>query len=150
MVTGADLVREQLLVASGQRLSMRQSELAVRGAAVECRVNAEDPSCGFVPAPGLLDEFEPPGGPFVRVDTHAYAGYRIPSAYDSLLAKTIVWAPDREQALARMTRALRDFRVRGRGVRTTVDFLLETINHPLFVDAKHDTNVVEAMLADRE
>jgi acetyl-CoA carboxylase, biotin carboxylase subunit len=148
LVTGVDLVREQLLVARGEQLSLRQSDVAVRGAAVECRVNAEDPSRGFIPAPGRLDEFEPPGGPFVRVDTHACAGYRIPSAYDSLLAKAIVWAPDREQALARMARALRDFRIHGGGVRTTIEFLLETINHPLFRDGKHDTSLAESILAD--
>jgi acetyl-CoA carboxylase biotin carboxylase subunit len=148
MVTGIDLVRQQLLVAAGEPLAFAQSEVVVRGVAIECRVNAEDPARGFAPAPGVLDTFEPPGGPFVRVDTHGYPGYRIPPNYDSLLAKTVVWAPDREQAMDRMTRALHEFRIAGRGVRTSIDFLCAAIDHPLFRAAKHDTTLTEAVLGE--
>ncbi|GAB3435952.1 acetyl-CoA carboxylase biotin carboxylase subunit [Flindersiella endophytica] len=148
LVSGLDLVREQILVAGGERLSVGQDDVDLRGVAVECRVNAEDPRRGFIPTPGNLEEFRPPGGPFVRVDTHGRPGYRIPSDYDSLLAKTIVWAPDRTQALTRMARALREFRIAGPGVCTTIEFLLTTLEHPLFQAAKHDTSLVETVLAE--
>jgi acetyl-CoA carboxylase biotin carboxylase subunit len=146
MVTGIDLVREQILIASGDRLTLRQSDVRLHGVAVECRVNAEDPSRGFMPTSGVVTEFQPPAGPFVRVDTHGYPGYRIPADYDSLLAKVIVWAPDRAQALARMNRAIAEFTVAGPGIATTGTFLRETIDHPLFRAAKHDTGLVELLL----
>jgi acetyl-CoA carboxylase, biotin carboxylase subunit len=144
-VMGLDLVREQLLVASGARLTMRQSDLTARGAAIECRINAEDPARAFAPAPGTVDEFSPPAGPFVRVDSHCYPGARVTADYDPLLAKIIVWAPDRDQAIARMDRALGELRVRGRGLYTTTGFLREVLAHPLFRDAKHATGLVDAM-----
>jgi acetyl-CoA carboxylase biotin carboxylase subunit len=146
MVTGIDLIRQQLLVAAGEPLGFTQSDVLSRGVAIECRVNAEDPSRNFAPAPGLLETFTTPAGPFVRVDTHGYPGYRIPPQYDSLLAKTVVWAPDREQAIARMTRALEEFRIAGPGVHTSVDFLRSALDHPLFRAARHDTSLVEAIL----
>lgn len=148
LVTGIDIVREQITIAAGLPLSFRQSEVVSRGVAVECRVNAEDPDQDFAPAPGLLAEFVPPGGPFVRVDTHAYPGWVVGPDYDSLLAKTAVWAPDREQALARMDRALSEFRVNGPGVRTTLGFLRRTVAHPLFQTARHTTGMVGAMTAE--
>ncbi|WFB06768.1 acetyl-CoA carboxylase biotin carboxylase subunit [Streptomyces sp. LX-29] len=142
MVTGIDIVREQLLIAAGQPLTMRQEDVRRRGVAVECRVNAEDPARDFVPAPGRLTEFVPPGGPFVRVDTHAFPGWRVGPDYDSLLAKTVVWAPDREQALARMDRALGEFRVSGEGVTTTLGFLRRTLARPEFRSATHTTGLI--------
>ncbi|MEV6982150.1 biotin carboxylase N-terminal domain-containing protein [Sphaerisporangium sp. NPDC051017] len=147
MVTGVDLVREQLLAAAGQRLSLRQEDLTGAGVAIECRVNAEDPARGFLPTPGLIEGFVPPGGPFTRVDTHAAAGTRITADYDPLLAKVSVWAPTRAQALARADRALGEFAVRGPGVRTNVAFLREVLTHPLFRYAKHTTSLVEQMMA---
>jgi acetyl-CoA carboxylase biotin carboxylase subunit len=147
--TGIDLVREQLLIAAGHPLGFTAGDVVRRGVAVECRVNAEDPLRGFAPAPGELTEFEPPGGPFTRVDTHGRVGMRITPDYDSLLAKVIVWAPDREQALARMRRALAEFQVSGRGISTTIPFLAEIIDHPLFQDGKHSTSLVEQVLATR-
>ncbi|WKX73256.1 acetyl/propionyl/methylcrotonyl-CoA carboxylase subunit alpha [Streptomyces sp. XD-27] len=144
MITGVDIVREQLLIAAGQRLSLRQEDVVRRGVAVECRVNAEDPERDFSPAPGRLTEFVTPGGPFVRVDTHAYPGFLVGPHYDSLLAKTVVWAPDREQALARMDRALGEFRVGGEGVRTTVGFLRRTLARPEFRSATHTTGLIGA------
>ncbi|HEX5405558.1 MAG TPA: acetyl-CoA carboxylase biotin carboxylase subunit [Pseudonocardiaceae bacterium] len=149
MVTGIDLVAEQLRVASGERLSIRQQDVVSTGAAIECRINAEDPERDFAPAPGLIEEFVPSGGPFVRVDTHGFAGYRMPASYDSLLAKLVVWAPTREQARHRMDRALAEFRISGPGVHTTIGFLRETIRHPAFAAAEHSTAIVEQMLDAR-
>lgn len=149
MVTGIDIVREQILIAAGQPLSIRQEDVVRRGVAIECRVNAEDPDREFIPAPGLLTEFIPPGGPFVRVDTHAFPGWRMGPDYDSLLAKTVVWAPDREQALARMDRALGEFRVTGEGVRTTLGFLRRTLAHPDFRSATHTTGLIGTMSAEK-
>ncbi|SBT42862.1 acetyl-CoA carboxylase biotin carboxylase subunit [Micromonospora auratinigra] len=146
MVTGIDLVREQLLVAAGRRLGFTQSDVTVRGAAIECRINAEDPARGFVPTPGVLTEFDLPGGPFVRVDTHARRDLRISPAYDPLIAKLIVWAPDREQAVTRMRRALGEFRIGGPGVHTTSEFLRTVLDDPLFRAGKHDTSIVDTVL----
>jgi acetyl-CoA carboxylase biotin carboxylase subunit len=147
MVCGLDLVREQLLVAAGQQLGIRQEELAPRGAAIECRINAEDPAREFAPTPGTLSTVIPSGGPFVRFDTHIFPGYRIPASYDSLLAKLVVWAPDREQAISRMRRALSEFDVSGPGVATTSGFLDGVLAHPAFRSATHDTALVAQMLA---
>ncbi|HEY0449062.1 acetyl-CoA carboxylase biotin carboxylase subunit [Actinophytocola sp.] len=142
MVTGVDLIAEQLRVASGEPLRLRQEDVVLRGAAIECRVNVEDPKRNFAPAPGTLTEFTPPGGPFVRVDTHGFTGYKVPASYDSLLAKVIAWAPNREQAIARMRRALAEFRVEGPGVHTTREFLDEVLADPEFAEGKHDTSLV--------
>ncbi|MCF2531073.1 acetyl-CoA carboxylase biotin carboxylase subunit [Yinghuangia soli] len=144
MTTGIDLVQEQLRIAAGEPLSLRQEDVAVRGSAIECRVNAEDPERDFRPTPGTLTEFVPPGGPFVRVDTHAYPGWRVGPDYDSLVAKVVVWAPDREQARARADRALAEFRVDGAGVRTTIPFLRQMLAHPAFAAAAHTTGLVAA------
>jgi acetyl-CoA carboxylase, biotin carboxylase subunit len=147
MVTGLELVREQLRVAAGYPLDWRQADVSPRGVAMECRINAEDPTRRFAPTPGLLAEFVPAGGPFTRVDTHAYTGMRVTPHYDPLLAKVTVWAADRGQALARMTRALTEFRIAGPGVRTTISFLREVLAHPLFRDGKHTTSLAEDMVA---
>ncbi|WP_040872021.1 acetyl-CoA carboxylase biotin carboxylase subunit [Nocardia exalbida] len=146
MVTGIDLIAEQIRVAAGQPLGIAQEEIVLRGAAIECRINAEDPAAEFAPAPGILAEFTPPGGPFVRVDTHAHAGYPIPPHYDSLLAKLVVWAPDRDRALARMRRALAEFRISGARVATTRDFLYEVLDHPAMRAATHTTGLVDELL----
>ena len=111
--------------------------------------HAEDPDRGFVPAPGVLERFVPPGGAFVRVDTHGYQGYRVPASYDSLLAKVVVWAPDRAQAIERMDRALAEFTVSGPGVRTTAAFLRDVIRHPVFRAGEHSTAFVDQVLAER-
>ena len=149
MVTGVDLVQEQIRIAAGEPLSLLQSDVRLDGASVEARINVEDPDRNFVPAPGLLTEFVPPGGPFVRVDTHGYAGYKVPADYDSLLAKLVVWAPDRRQALARLRRALEEFRISGPGVRTTAGFLAELVADPVFAAGEHSTSIVEDVLAGR-
>jgi acetyl-CoA carboxylase, biotin carboxylase subunit len=147
MVTGIDLVTEQIKIAADWLLELTQDQLEPRGVAIECRINAENPQAGFAPSPGRIDEFVPAGGPFVRVDTHVHAGYPVPPNYDSLLAKLIVWAPDRDWAIARMLRALSEFRVTGHRMHTTIDFLAEVIDHPRFRAATHSTALVEEILA---
>ncbi|GAA2795546.1 acetyl-CoA carboxylase biotin carboxylase subunit [Kitasatospora paracochleata] len=148
MVTGIDLVREQLLVAAGRHLAFRQEDVVFRGAAVEARVNAEDPAREFVPTPGQLTEFTPPGGQFVRVDTHARTGWTVGPDYDSLLAKTIAWAPDRERAIARLDRALAEFRIDGPGVHTTTEYLRHTLADHRYRAGRHTTGLVAEMAAE--
>jgi acetyl-CoA carboxylase, biotin carboxylase subunit len=151
LVTGLDLVAEQLHVAAGGRLRLAQGDVVRRGAAIECRVNAENPDRDFAPTPGTIAVLDLPGGPFVRVDTAARAGARISASYDSLVAKVVVWAPDRDGALARMRRALREFDIRagfearGEGLHTTRDFLLTVLDDPDFVAGTHTTALVESL-----
>lgn len=147
MVTGVDLVHEQLHVAAGVPLRWRQEEIRPHGVAVECRVNAEDPDRGFAPTPGRLDRFVPPGGPFTRVDTHGRPGYVVGPHYDSLLAKVAVWAPDRELALDRLERALGEFEVAGPGVRTTIPFVRRVLDDAEFRKGRHTTGLVDRLLA---
>jgi len=146
MVTGLDLVAEQLRVAAGEPLSMTAADIVRRGAAIECRINAEDPDRDFAPAPGKVREFVPAAGPFVRVDTHLRPGDTIAPEYDSLLAKLVVWAPDRDGAIARMQRALTEFQVAGENVRTTRDFLLRVLDDPEFRAGRQDTSLVTRLL----
>ncbi|MCL6638011.1 MAG: acetyl-CoA carboxylase biotin carboxylase subunit [Alicyclobacillus sp.] len=129
-VTGVDLVREQILVAAGEPLSVQQADIQLRGHAIECRINAEDPDHQFMPSPGVIRDYLPPGGIGVRVDSAVYPGYRVPPYYDSLLAKLIVWAPTRLQAIDRMLRALTEFRVEG--VKTTIPFHQKVMRNPRF------------------
>jgi acetyl-CoA carboxylase biotin carboxylase subunit len=141
--TGIDLVREQLRIASGLPLVMRQEDVAPRGCAIECRINAEDPAADFAPTAGRIDEFSPAAGPFTRVDTHGYPGMLVSADYDPLIAKVIVWGPDREQALQRMDRALAEFRISSVSVRTTAEFLRTVLRNPEFVAARHTTALVD-------
>ena len=141
MVTGFDLVKEQIRVAAGEPLSFPAGFSCLRGHAIECRVNAEDPYRNFQPSPGLITAYHPPGGPGVRVDTHVYAGYRVPPHYDSLLAKVIVHGRDRHEALRRMGQALDSFILEG--VTTTIPFLARVIRHPDFVAGTVDTRFLE-------
>lgn len=137
MVTGFDLVKEQIRIAAGEKLSFTFYNQRLRGHAIECRVNAEDPSRNFQPCPGTITAFHPPGGPGVRVDTHIYAGYTVPPYYDSLIAKVIVHGIDRAEALARMRQALDSFVVEG--VTTTIPVLRRILDHPDFVAGRVDT-----------
>jgi acetyl-CoA carboxylase biotin carboxylase subunit len=146
MVTGIDIVREQLRLAAGEPLGLAQPDVQPRGVAIECRLNAEDPGRDFAPTPGTIDDFVPAAGPFVRVDTHIRPGDVVPPDYDSLLAKLIVWAPDRAAAIARMRRALAEFRIAGKTVRTTRDFLLTVMDDPRFRAASHSTMLVDQLL----
>jgi acetyl-CoA carboxylase biotin carboxylase subunit len=142
MVTGFDLVKEQIRVAAGERMSIPQGDFSrLRGHAIECRVNAEDPYRNFQPSPGLITAYHPPGGPGVRVDTHIYAGYSVPPHYDSLLAKVIVHGRDRTEALARMGQALDSFILEG--VTTTIPFLSRVIRNREFVAGEIDTKFLE-------
>ncbi|GAA3292522.1 acetyl-CoA carboxylase biotin carboxylase subunit [Dactylosporangium vinaceum] len=149
MVTGVDLVREQLHVAAGRSLLLRQEDIQRRGTSIECRINAEDPDRGFAPTPGRLTDFQPPGGPFVRVDTHASTGYTVPPDYDSLLAKVVVWGPDRDQAVERMLRALAELRADGPGMATTAAFVAAVLDDPTFRAAEHGTRFVDELLTAR-
>jgi acetyl-CoA carboxylase biotin carboxylase subunit len=141
MCTNFDLVKEQIRVAAGEPLSLVLHGNRLRGHAMECRVNAEDPARNFQPSPGLITAFHPPGGPGVRVDTHIYAGYTVPPYYDSLLAKVIVHGNDRDEAIARMRQALDSFIIEG--VTTTIPFLSRVMRHPDFVSGKIDTKFLE-------
>ena len=141
MVTGVDLITEQLRIAGGEPISVRQEDIQLRGHAIECRINAEDARHNFRPAPGRITGWLPPGGPGVRVDSHVYTGYDIPPFYDSLIGKLIVWGKDRTHALARMKRALNECAVTG--IPTTVDFHLEMIDRPEFVSGDVHTKFVE-------
>jgi acetyl-CoA carboxylase biotin carboxylase subunit len=141
MVTSFDLVKEQIRVASGEPLSFKGDGSRLRGHAIECRVNAEDPYRNFQPSPGHITAYHPPGGPGVRVDSHVYAGYTVPPYYDSLLAKVIVHGNTREEALGRMGQALDSFILEG--VTTTIPFLARVIRHPDFAAGKVDTKFLE-------
>ena len=141
MVTSFDLVKEQIRVAAGEHISFQGDGRRLRGHAIECRINAEDPYRGFQPSPGIITAYHPPGGPGVRVDTHVYAGYTVPPYYDSLLAKVIVHGNDREEALTRMGQALDSFILEG--ITTTIPFLARVIRHPDFVAGKVDTRFLE-------
>ena len=140
MITGVDLVKEQLRVAAGDGMSLRQDRLAVRGHAIEARINAEDPDHDFRPSAGVVTDVHWPGGPGVRVDSHVYAGYRIPPNYDSLLAKVIAWAPTREEAIARLDRALRETVIEG--VKTTIPFHLKILDNAFFRRGAVYTNFI--------
>ncbi len=141
MCTNFDLVKEQIRVAAGEPLSFVMNGHRLRGHAIECRVNAEDPARNFQPSPGLITAYHPPGGPGVRVDTHIYAGYTVPPYYDSLLAKVIVHGNHRQEALARMRQALDSFIIEG--VTTTIPFLGRVLRHPDFLAGKVDTKFLE-------
>jgi len=141
MITGVDLIREMIRVAEGHPLSFTQEDLAIDGWAIECRINAEDPERGFLPSPGTLQFYLPPGGIGVRVDSSAYQGFVITPHYDSMIAKLIVWAPTREEAIARMKRALAEFAVDG--IKTTIPFHLRVLNHPVFVRGDFDIKFLE-------
>ncbi len=150
MITSIDLIREQILVAAGEPLSVSQGEVRFYGHSIECRVNAEDPDNNFAPTAGRLDTYVPPGGPWTRVDSHCYPGWTVSPFYDSLIAKLIVWAPDREQAIDRMQRALGEFQIEGRGVKTTIPFHQRILAHPQFRSGDVSTDFVEQFMAEEE
>ena len=147
MVTGVDLVKEQIRIAAGEPIGIPQSGVELRGHALECRINAEDPARNFAPSPGVISIFHPPGGPGVRLDTHVYAGYRVPAQYDSLVGKLIVHAHTRDEALARMRLALDSFIIEG--IHTTIPFLRELLDNPAFIAGDIDTKFVDRLMAER-
>ncbi len=144
MITGVDIVKTGILVAAGEKLPYQQKHISINGHAIECRINAEDPDRNFAPSPGDIHRFDLPGGPGVRVDTHCVAGYRVPPNYDSLIAKLIVHADDRKAALARMSRALREFRVEG--IATTIDLHRRLMAFSGFIKADLDIHYLERLL----
>ena len=141
MVTGIDLIAEQLRIAGGEPISVLQEEIKIHGHAIECRINAEDPNQNFRPAPGRITGWLPPGGPGVRVDSHVYTGYEIPPFYDSLIGKLIVWGVDRDAALRRLRRALSECAITG--IPTTIDFHLALLDRPEFQRGDIHTKFVE-------
>jgi len=142
MITGIDLVQAQFRIAQGEKLWLKQEEIQVRGHAIEVRVNAEDPEKGFRPSIGKVETLLFPGGPGVRVDSHLYAGYQIPPHYDSLIAKIIVWAPTREEAIRRMERALSETVIEGPGLKTTIPFHQKVLQNAFFRRGAVYTNFV--------
>ncbi|TQK63393.1 acetyl-CoA carboxylase biotin carboxylase subunit [Brevibacillus sp. AG162] len=141
LVTGFDLIKEQLTVAAGQPLSFTQEDIQLDGWAIECRINAENPAKNFMPSPGRITEYLAPGGFGVRVDSAVYAGYSIPPYYDSMIAKLIVWGKDRNEAIDRMKRALSEFVIEG--ITTTIPFHLKVLEHEVFVSGNFDTKFLE-------
>ncbi|MSU56681.1 MAG: acetyl-CoA carboxylase biotin carboxylase subunit [Pedosphaera sp.] len=144
-VTGIDLVREQILIAMGQPLSISQSDVEFRGHAIECRINAEDPFDDFRPSPGRIEMYYQPGGRGVRVDTHAYAGYTIPSNYDSMIGKLITYGKDRREAMDKMSRALSEYMITG--IKTTISFQQAILQDPNFRRGVYSTTFVEQLLS---
>ncbi|MBU2436855.1 MAG: acetyl-CoA carboxylase biotin carboxylase subunit [Candidatus Omnitrophica bacterium] len=144
MITGVDLVKEQIRIAAGQRLAYQQQDISCNSHSIECRINAEDPDNNFMPSPGKVTFYSPSGGIGVRVDSHLYAGYSIPPYYDSLIAKLIVHADDRKQAIARMRRALGEFIIEG--IKTTIPFHLKVLNHGDFQRGEYSTKFIEKKL----
>jgi acetyl-CoA carboxylase biotin carboxylase subunit len=141
MLTGIDLITQQIRLAAGEPLSINQEQVEIRGHAIEFRINAEDPGDNFAPQTGTIDELALPGGPGVRVDTHLFPGYEVPPYYDSLLAKLIVWGETREIALARSRRALAEFQVKG--VKTNLPFHRGIIDNAAFLGAEVSTNLLD-------
>jgi acetyl-CoA carboxylase biotin carboxylase subunit len=141
MITGVDLIKEQITVAAGYPLSFKQSDIQINGWAIECRINAENPAKNFMPSPGKVEMYLPPGGYGVRVDSAVYPGYQISPFYDSMVAKIIAWGKNRNDAIQRMKRALSEFEISG--IKTTIPFHLQLLEHESFVNGDFNTNFLE-------
>lgn len=148
LVTGVDLVKEQILIAQGEALSLTQDKIHLTGHAIECRINAENPKFNFRPSPGKITALNVPGGPGVRIDSAVYQGYEITPYYDSMIAKLIVYAPDRETAIKKMKWALAEFLVEG--VDTNIDFQLSILRDGDFVNANIDNGFLDRKMANGE
>ncbi|MGK7876153.1 MAG: acetyl-CoA carboxylase biotin carboxylase subunit [Xenococcaceae cyanobacterium] len=148
MITGLDLITEQIRIAQGEKLQIAQEQVKFKGHAIECRINAEDPEHNFRPQPGRISGYLPPGGPGVRMDSHVYTDYEIPPYYDSLIGKLIAWGPDRSLAIKRMKRALRECAITG--IPTTIGFHQKILETPAFLAGEIYTNFVEQHLMNRE
>ncbi len=144
MITGVDLVAEQIRIAQGERLKLTQDQVKLSGHAIECRINAVDPEHNFRPCPGRISGYLPPGGPGVRIDSHVYTDYLIPPYYDSLIGKLIVWGPDRSTAIHRMKRALRECAITG--LPTTIGFHQRIMENPQFLKGQIYTNFVQEQM----
>ena len=143
-VTGIDVVKEQIRAAAGEKLALNQDDIKIRGHAIECRINAEDPANNFAPCPGTVTRYHPAGGPNVRVDSHVYAGYRVPPNYDSMIAKLIVHGRTRREAIAIMARALGEFAIEP--IKTTIPFHQTVMGNPDFLSGRYSTNFVNQLL----
>ena len=143
MITGVDLVQQQLKIASGEKLPFKQEDIKINGWAIECRINAENAYKNFIPSAGTVEKYVVPGGYGVRIDSAVYAGYTIPPYYDSMVAKLIVHADSREEAIAKMNRALSEFEVDGPGIHTTIPFHQALMNNEVFKSAKFNTKFLE-------
>ncbi|ABB15900.1 acetyl-CoA carboxylase biotin carboxylase subunit [Carboxydothermus hydrogenoformans] len=147
-ITGVDLIKEQIKIAAGEKLSISQKDLKINGWAIECRINAEDPEKNFMPSPGTVTEYLPPGGNGVRVDSFLYSGYKVVPYYDSLVAKVITWGQNREEAISRMQRALLEMRVEG--IKTTIPFHLKVLENAFFRKGEVYTNFVQRRILAEE
>ena len=141
LVSGMDLIKEQIRVAAGEPLSVVQKDIHLKGHAIECRINAENPSKNFMPCPGMITNIHIPGGNGVRVDTHIYNDYKVPANYDSMLMKLIVHGKDREEAIAKMRSALGELIIEG--IDTNLDFQFEILCHPAYEDGDTDTHFIQ-------
>lgn len=148
MITGIDLIKEQISVAAGYPLSFSQEDVKINGWSIECRINAENPAKNFMPSPGKVNNYLPPGGYGVRVDSAVYPGYQISPFYDSMVAKLIVWGKDRDEAIQRMKRALNEFVIEG--VKTTIPFHLKLLEHEAFIEGNFNTKFLETYTLDIE
>jgi acetyl-CoA carboxylase, biotin carboxylase subunit len=146
-VTGIDLVKEQLKIAFGEKLTYKQEDIILKGSAIECRINAEDPERNFIPSSGKLKEYIVPGGPGVRIDSGVYQGYTITPYYDSMITKLIVWGKDREEAMIRMERALSEFLIDG--INTTISFHLKVLNNAFFRKGEYYTNFIQRRISTK-
>ncbi len=146
-VTGIDLIKQQIRIAAGEKLPFTQDDIPQRGHAIECRINAEDPARNFAPSPGVIQELRLPGGPGVRLDTHVYAGYRIPPNYDSMVAKLICSGPTRADAIATTRRALSEFHVYP--IKTTIPLLHQIMDNPNFQSGEVDTGFIERVMLSK-
>lgn len=148
IVTGLDLVKEQIRIAAGEKLGLRQEDIVMRGAAIECRVYAEDPSNNFFPSPGKITMLRTPAGPGIRDDSGVYEGWTVPIDYDPLISKLVTWGATRDEAIERMKRALREYHIEG--IKTNISFFLEILNHPEFRKADFDTGFIDRWLQNRK
>ncbi len=144
MVTGIDLVKEQIRIAAGEKLTWKQEDVRLRGSAIECRIYAEDPANNFFPSPGVITRLRVPAGPGIRDDSGIYEGWRVPLEYDPLLSKLVVWGTDRTEAIARMRRALSEHEVAG--IQTNLPFFRGVVDHPDFVRGRIDTGFIDRFL----
>ncbi len=145
MVTGVDIVKEQIRIAAGLPLRYTQEEIKINGCAMECRINAEDAENDFRPSPGIVGQYLIPGGPGVRVDSCVYSNYTIPPYYDSMVAKLIVWAPDRQEVISRMRRALLEFKIEN--IATTIPFHLKVLDNAFFQRGEVYTNFIQRRMS---
>jgi acetyl-CoA carboxylase, biotin carboxylase subunit len=144
LITGVDIVKEMIRVAAGEKLSLRQGDVRINGHAIECRINAEDPDRNFMPSPGKITRYEPPGGPGVRMDSHVVTGYTVPTNYDSMIGKLLVHAPTRREAITRMSRALREFRIEP--IKTTIPLQRRLMDNSAFQEGGIDIHFLERLL----